>query len=36
MSSLLPAAIDDVWKQVHQHGSFEDPEWLAAYRETVP
>lgn len=27
--------IDGVWKQVHHHGSFEDPDLLAAYREAV-
>ena len=27
--------IDGAWKQVHHHGSFEDPDLLAAYREAV-
>lgn len=27
--------IDGAWKQVHHHGSFEDPQLLAAYREAV-
>ncbi|HEV2682158.1 MAG TPA: hypothetical protein VGV14_16755 [Rhodanobacter sp.] len=27
--------IDDGWRQVHHHGSFDDPGLLAAYRETV-
>ncbi|HUB89082.1 MAG TPA: nuclear transport factor 2 family protein [Dyella sp.] len=27
--------IDGGWKQVHHHGSFEDPALLAAYREAV-
>lgn len=27
--------MDGAWKQVHHHGSFEDPQLLAAYREAV-
>lgn len=27
--------IDGAWKQVHHHGSFDNPELLAAYREAV-
>lgn len=27
--------IDDAWNQVHHHGSFEDPELFAAYREAL-
>lgn len=34
-TSRLYRRIDGVWRQVHHHGSFEDPEQLAAYREAV-
>ena len=27
--------IDGAWKQVHHHGSFEDPDLFAAYRKAV-
>jgi ketosteroid isomerase-like protein len=34
-TSRLFRRIDGEWKQVHHHGSFEQPELLAAYREAV-
>jgi ketosteroid isomerase-like protein len=34
-TSRLYRRIDGAWRQVHHHGSFEDPALLAAYREAV-
>lgn len=34
-TSRLYRHIDGSWRQVHHHGSFDDPELLAAYREAV-
>lgn len=34
-TSRLYRRIDGAWRQVHHHGSFDDPDLLAAYREAV-
>lgn len=34
-TTRLYRRIDGAWRQVHHHGSFDDPELLAAYREAV-
>lgn len=34
-TSRLFRRIDGAWRQVHHHGSFDDPAQLAAYREAV-
>jgi ketosteroid isomerase-like protein len=34
-TSRLYCRIDGTWRQVHHHGSFDDPALLAAYREAV-
>ncbi|HXD36554.1 MAG TPA: nuclear transport factor 2 family protein [Rhodanobacter sp.] len=34
-TTRLYRRIDGAWRQVHHHGSFDDPALLAAYREAV-
>lgn len=34
-TSRLYRRIDGAWRQVHHHGSFDDPQLFAAYREAV-
>ncbi|KRE88672.1 hypothetical protein ASG87_08820 [Frateuria sp. Soil773] len=34
-TSRLFRRVDGAWRQVHHHGSFDDPALLAAYREAV-
>ena len=34
-TSRLYRRIDGAWRQVHHHGSFDDPDLLAAYSEAV-
>ncbi len=34
-TSRLYRRVDGAWRQVHHHGSFDDPELLGAYREAV-
>lgn len=34
-TSRLFRRVDGAWKQVHHHGSFDNPELLAAYRDAV-